>query len=79
MEPRLGHDFSGVRVHTDDRAAESARAVNAVAYTVGAHVVFDRAQYAPASRDGRRLLAHELTHVVQQGRAAVMPAVQPEP
>jgi len=67
MEPRFGHDFSGVRVHTDRRAAESARAVNALAYTVGRDVVFGTGQYAPGTSEGRGLLAHELTHVVQQG------------
>ena len=66
MEPQFGHDFSRVRVHTDARAAESARAVNALAYTVGRDVVFGNGQYAPAAGAGRRLLAHELTHVVQQ-------------
>src|SRR6266516_3371421 len=66
MEPRFGHDFSGVRVHTDAKAAESARAVNALAYTVGRNVVFGTGQYAPGTGEGRRLLAHELTHVVQQ-------------
>ncbi len=66
MEPRFGQDFSGVRVHTDGKAAESARAVNARAYTVGRNVVFGRGQYAPGNSEGRRLVAHELTHVVQQ-------------
>jgi hypothetical protein len=66
LEPRFGHDFSGVRVHTDDRAAESARAVNALAYTVGRNVVFGAGQYAPGTSGGQKLLAHELTHVVQQ-------------
>jgi Domain of unknown function (DUF4157) len=66
MEPRFGHDFSGVRVHTDARAAESARSVNALAYTVGRNVVFGAGQYAPGTGEGRKLLAHELTHVVQQ-------------
>jgi hypothetical protein len=66
MEPRFGHDFSGVRVHTDAQAAESARAVNALAYTVGRDVVFGAGQFAPQSPAGRRLMAHELTHVVQQ-------------
>ncbi|HET8631526.1 MAG TPA: DUF4157 domain-containing protein [Thermomicrobiales bacterium] len=66
MEPRFGHDFSGVRVHTDARAAESARAVGALAYTVGRDLVFGAGQYVPGSRSGQRLLAHELTHVVQQ-------------
>lgn len=67
MEPRFGHDFSHVRVHTDARAAESARAVNALAYTVGRDVVLGAGQYAPATNAGQRLLAHELTHVIQQG------------
>lgn len=68
MEPRFGHDFSQVRVHTDTRAAESARAVNALAYTVGRDVVFGAGQYVPGSTRGERLLAHELTHVVQQSK-----------
>ncbi len=66
MEPRFGHDFSRVRVHTDARAAESARSVNALAYTVGRDVVFGAGQYAPGMSEGRRLLAHELTHTLQQ-------------
>src|SRR5579884_977988 len=66
MEPRFGFDFSRVRVHTDARAAESAQAVNALAYAVGSDVVFDQGQYNPLSSEGRWLLAHELTHVVQQ-------------
>jgi len=66
MEPRFGHDFSKVRVHTDAKAAESARAANALAYTVGRDVVFGPRQYAPNTNGGQRLLAHELTHVVQQ-------------
>jgi hypothetical protein len=69
MEPRFGQDFSGVRVHTDNRAAESAASVNALAYTVGQHVVFGSGQYAPETTTGKRLLAHELTHVVQQGNS----------
>lgn len=67
MESRFGADFSGVRIHTDARAAESAAAVNANAYTVGQHVAFNEGLYSPASSRGRSLLAHELTHVVQQG------------
>jgi hypothetical protein len=66
MEPRFGHDFSQVRVHTDAKAAQSAQAVNALAYTVGRNVVFGAGQYAPGTSEGWRLLAHELTHVVQQ-------------
>jgi hypothetical protein len=66
METRFHHDFSGVRVHTDGRAATSARHLGAHAYTVGSDVVFASGQYAPATPTGKRLLAHELTHVVQQ-------------
>jgi hypothetical protein len=66
FEPRFGHDFSQVRMHTGAQAAESARAVNASAYTVGQDVVFGVGQYTPNSHEGRKLLAHELTHVVQQ-------------
>jgi Domain of unknown function (DUF4157) len=66
MQSRFGHDFSHVRVHTDVRATESARAVNALAYTVGRNIVFDTAQYTPGTAAGQRLLAHELTHIVQQ-------------
>jgi uncharacterized protein DUF4157 len=69
MEPRFGRDFSQVRVHTDDKAAESARTVNALAYTVGRDVVFGDGQYAPGAAEGRRLLAHELTHTIQQSSA----------
>jgi hypothetical protein len=66
MEPRFGHDFSKVRVHTGDRAAESARALGALAYTLGPNIVFGAGRYEPSSSQGRQLLAHELTHVVQQ-------------
>jgi hypothetical protein len=70
-QSRQMQDFSHVRVHTDARAADSARSVNALAYTVGSDIVFAPAQYNPASAAGKRLLAHELTHVLQQtgGRA----------
>jgi uncharacterized protein DUF4157 len=66
MERRFGHDFSRVRVHVDPEANQSARDVKALAYTVGSKIVFGAGQFDPASRSGRRLLAHELTHVVQQ-------------
>jgi hypothetical protein len=66
MESRFGHDFSRVRVHADAGAANSAHAVNAHAYTLGNHIVFGAGQYAPQTRAGRHLLAHELAHVVQQ-------------
>lgn len=67
FEPRFSHDFSGVRVHTDAKAAESARAVNAQAYTIGGDIVLEDGQYSPRTTVGKGLLAHELTHVIQQG------------
>jgi hypothetical protein len=74
FEPRFGHDFSKVRVHYDDKAAESAQAVNAKAFTVGRDVVFGTNQYIPETSSGKKLLAHELTHVVQQaGNAEISP------
>lgn len=69
LEPRFGTDFSGVRVHTDHHAASSAKAVGALAYTVGQHIVFGEGSYAPHSRSGQHLLAHELTHSIQQRTA----------
>jgi Domain of unknown function (DUF4157) len=66
MEQLFGFDFSNVRVHNDSRAADSARAVNAKAYTVGRQIVFDSARYEPGTTAGNALLAHELAHVVQQ-------------
>lgn len=66
MEPRFGHDFSKVRVHTDDKASKSAQEVNALAYTVGLNVVFASGEYSPQQTRGKELLAHELSHVVQQ-------------
>ena len=76
MESRLGADFSDVRVHTDSKASESARSVQAHAYTVGSDVVFQSGKYEPQSQSGQRMLAHELTHVVQQrsGPVAGTPA-----
>jgi hypothetical protein len=72
METRFGQDFSSVRVYTDTRAGESAHALGARAYTVGMNVVFGAGQYAPGTTKGRRLLAHELTHVVQQRNHSVI-------
>ena len=66
FEPRFGRDFSQVRVHSDAEAAESAREVNAKAYTVGTDIMFGAGQYAPENSTGQKLMAHELTHVVQQ-------------
>src|SRR3989454_11915182 len=76
MESRLGADFSDVRVHTDGKATEAARSVQAYAYTVGNDVVFQSDKFAPDSDSGQRMLAHELTHVVQQrsGPVAGTPA-----
>lgn len=77
FEARLGHDFGDVRIHADDRAGGVAEALAAEAFTVGSDVVFARGRYAPASSDGRRLLAHELAHVVQQSAdGPLAPAVQ---
>lgn len=71
MESRLGHDFSRVRVHADANAVESARSLGARAYTVGPTIVFGAGQFAPETPSGRRLLAHELVHVMQQRAAPV--------
>lgn len=70
LEPRFEHDFSRVRVHSSGDAHASSRAIGAGAYTVGNDIVFAEGRYQPYTSDGRRLLAHELTHVVQQDRAA---------
>jgi hypothetical protein len=77
MEARFGRDFGQVRVHTDPEAAASARAVGALAYTVGEEIVFGSGQHQPHSSTGRRLLAHELAHVVQQSHAPT--GLQPTP
>ena len=65
-EPRFGHDFSNVKVHTDSVAVKSAQSINALAYTSGNNIVFNSGQYSPNTDSGKRLLGHELTHVVQQ-------------
>jgi hypothetical protein len=75
FEPRFGHDFSQVRVHTGPEAEQSASAISARAYTSGQHIVFGAAQYNPSDAAGQHLLAHELTHVVQQGSGNAAPAV----
>jgi hypothetical protein len=69
MESRFGYDFSTVRIHADERATRSAQWVNALAYTAGNDIVFGQGHYQPSTLEGRRLLAHELTHVVQQTNA----------
>jgi hypothetical protein len=70
FEPYFGRDFSGVRVHTDHKAAKSANDIDAHAYTVGNHIVFGHGEYSPSSTRGINLLGHELTHVVQQSNAS---------
>lgn len=80
MESRFHHDFSGVRVHTGADAAQSAREIGATAYTSGRHIAFAGGRFAPGTREGRRLLAHELTHVVQQSghrHGSIVPAAAP--
>jgi hypothetical protein len=79
FEPRFGRDFSGVRVHSDGRAAQMARSVQAQAYTLGQDVVFGAGRYAPHTREGLGLLAHELAHVVQQSGGSTARAVQRQP
>lgn len=89
FEPRFGHDFSRVRIYADGRAANAASALNAHAFTVGQSIVFGQGEYAPETAQGNKLLAHELTHVVQQEGStspAIMrkakecpPALAPEP
>jgi len=74
FETRFGHDFSQVRVHTDANAGDSARSLHAQAYTVGRNIVMASGQYAPDTSSGQRLLAHELTHVVQQNASSRLPA-----
>jgi hypothetical protein len=66
MESRFDRDFSHVRIHTDTKAAESAKSINALAYSVGKDIVFDKGQYAPETHSGKLLIAHELAHVLQQ-------------
>ena len=68
MESRFGYDFSRVRIHRDTKAADSAQSVNALAYTLGEDIVFGDGQYSPRTAEGRRLLAHELIHVMQQNQ-----------
>lgn len=71
MEPRFGYDFRQVRVHTDEQATQSAESMNALAYTSGRDIVFGPGQYKPETTGGQQLLAHELTHVVQQEQDAL--------
>jgi hypothetical protein len=79
FERRFGSDFSGVRVHAGNAAAEAARGVNAKAFTVGREIVFGQGQYSPDAPGGQRLLAHELTHVIQQTDVAEAPSGSDSP
>ena len=72
FEPRFGMDLGHVRVHTDSIGGQSARSIHARAYTLGSHIVFGSGEYQPESESGRHLLAHELTHVLQQGSTDIM-------
>ena len=76
FEPRFGYDFGGVRVHTDSQAAASARRISALAYTVGKDIVFGAGEYAPGTQAGRRIIAHELTHTIQQSNGDKAPVTQ---
>ena len=78
MGGRIGQDFSGVRIHTGEAAADSARALAARAYTTGNHIVFGEGRYQPGTHEGRKLIAHELTHVAQQS-AGTAPSIQRAP
>ncbi len=78
FEPKFGHDLSGIRIHTDSLAAESAESVGAHAYTVGRDIVFGENQYSPHAGGGGRLLAHELAHTIQQGATPANRAAGPK-
>ncbi|VVB72521.1 Uncharacterised protein [uncultured archaeon] len=78
MEARLGYDFSHVRIHADEASAQSAKELNARAYTMGDDIVFGAGQYMPGTREGDRLIAHELVHTVQQSRGDKIDLVQRE-
>jgi hypothetical protein len=75
FESRFGTDFSQVRVHNDPRAAETAQSINAQAYTIGSNIVFNKDQYSPETAAGKNLIAHELTHVVQQSQNKVSQSI----
>jgi Domain of unknown function (DUF4157) len=79
MERRFGHDFGKVNIHADFRAGESARAIGAMAYTVRKDIVFGHKQYAPGTAEGMRLIAHELTHTIQQGPNSFAPLAVASP
>jgi hypothetical protein len=77
MEPRFGHDFSRIRIHADSEAARAAAALGAAAFTVGHHIAFARERFRPGTAPGKRLVAHELTHAVQQAATSPHIALQP--
>jgi outer membrane protein OmpA-like peptidoglycan-associated protein len=77
MEPRFGHDFGHVRVHTGDHAAQSTESINARAFATGSHIVFGRGQFAPGTEAGETLLAHELAHTIQQRNSRAAPGALP--
>lgn len=72
FEPRFGHDFSRVRIYADERAGDSARALGALAYTVGSNIAFASGRFSPSSAGGRFLLAHELADVLQQQSGLIL-------
>lgn len=71
FKSRMGHEFGNVKIHTDREAAQSAKTLNAKAYTIGEHIVFNEGQYQPETHEGKKLLAHELTHVLQQDKERI--------
>lgn len=77
MEQRFGHDFSAVRLHDDPLSADLAASLSAKAFTVGPHIAFSRGRFTPDTHDGKRLLSHELAHVVQQSRGGPPPSLDP--
>src|SRR6185437_4926596 len=79
MESRFGQDFSQVRIHSGAQAASAAQSINARAFTFENHLVFNQGEYAPQSASGQQLLAHELTHVVQQGASTPTTTQKPAP
>ena len=72
FEPRFGYNFSSVRIHNNGQASNTARAINARAFTMGNNVVFGSGEYSPETAKGKQLLAHELTHVIQQSRSSTV-------
>lgn len=71
FEPKFGYDFSDVKIHSDNDAARSAQSINASAYTAGNNIVFNKSQFSPETESGKKLLAHELAHVIQQNRGTI--------